>query len=231
MKMADVIVKNRIKGKNYETLVDLDKALALKKGEGSSEGIMVMDAIFHDSKKGLHAGEDDLKDAFKTTNVQEVTEKLIKGGEIQIPKEHRDKERENKKKQIVDFLAKQAIDPRTDTPHTAARIESAIDESGVSIDNKPVEQQITKIIEQIKKVLPIKIQTKKLKLKIPSEHTGKAYGLVQEYKESENWLGNGDLEIVVNIPVGLQDDFYDKLNSFTHGSVISEEIKETEGEE
>jgi len=45
-------------------------------------------------------------------------------------------------------------------------------------------------------------------IKIPAEHTGKVYGLVQEYKEKENWLSNGDLEVVVNIPVGLQEDFY-----------------------
>lgn len=224
--MTDVIAKVRIKGKNYETLVDLDKALKVKKGELSVEGVMVMDRIFHDSKKGLHAGEDDLKEAFETTNILEVVEKIIKKGEIQVPKEHRDKEREDKKKQIVDFLSRQAMDPRTDAPHTADRISAAIDEAGVSIDNKPIEQQITKIIEQIKKVLPIKIQTKKLKLKIPAEHTGRVYGLVNEHKESENWLSNGDLEIIINLPSGLQDDFYDKLNSFTHGSVLSEEIKE-----
>lgn len=224
--MTDVITKLRIKGKNYETLVDLDKALRFKKGGGSSDGIMVWDKIFHDSKKGLHVSENDLKEAFGTDDIQKVVEKIIKQGEINIPKEHKDKEREDKKKKIIDFLVRQAVDPRTNLPHTASRIEEALDETGINIDNKPIEQQISKIVEEIKKVLPMKIQTKKLKLRIPSEHTGRAYGLVQEYKESESWLGNGDLEVTINLPLGLQDDFYDKLNSFTHGSVLSQEIKE-----
>ena len=57
-------------------------------------------------------------------------------------------------------------------------------------------------------------------------HTGKAYGLLAEYKEKEEWLSNGDLQITLNIPVGIQMEFYDKLNSITHGSAITEEINE-----
>ncbi len=223
----DVIARIRIKGKDYEILVDMDKALAFKKGRlGSVAEVLNIEKIFHDSKKGLHVSDADLEEAFGTSNINEVAEKIIKQGEIQIPKEYRDKEREGKKKQIVDFLARHAIDPRTDKPHTADRISAAIDEAGISIDNKPIEQQITKTIEKIKAILPIKIQTKKLKLRISSEHTGRVYGLLSEYKETEKWLSNGDLECIVYIPVGLQEDFYDKLNAITHGSAISEEIKE-----
>lgn len=225
--MTDIIAKTRIKGKNYEILVDVDKALQLKQGKDVSvENVLAVNEVFHDSKKGLHVSDSDLNDAFGSSDINTVAEKIIKQGELQIPKEYRDKEREDKKKQIVDFLSRHGLDPRTNNPHTTDRISAAIDEAGVSIDNKPIEQQMSKIIEKVKTVLPIKIQTKKLKLRIPSEHTGKVYGILNEYKESENWLSNGDLECIVNIPVGLQEDFYDKLNAITHGSAISEEIKE-----
>ena len=56
-------------------------------------------------------------------------------------------------------------------------------------------------------------------------HTGRAYGIINEYKEKEEWLGNGDLKVIVNIPVGLQSEFYDKLNSITHGAALTEELK------
>lgn len=225
--MTDVIARIKIKGKNYEILVDLDKALQLKQGKPVAiENALAFDHVFYDSKKGLRVSDTDLKDAFGATEMNSVAEKIIKQGEVQVPKEYRDTERENKKKQIIDFLSKYVIDPRTNKPHTPDRISAAIDEAGVSIDNKPVEQQITKVIEKIRAILPIKIQTKKLKLRIPAVHTGKVYGLITEYKESENWLANGDLECVINLPVGLQEDFYDKLNSITHGSALSQEIKE-----
>ena len=47
-----------------------------------------------------------------------------------------------------------------------------------------------------------------------------------QYKEEENWLDNGDLQVIVNVPSGIVIDFYDKLNSVTHGSVITEDIRE-----
>ena len=71
-------------------------------------------------------------------------------------------------------------------------------------------------------------ETKKIKIKIPAEHTGRAYGLIQDYKEKEEWLSNGSLEVILNIPTGIQSDFYDKLNNITHGSALTEEIKEEE---
>jgi ribosome maturation protein SDO1 len=57
-------------------------------------------------------------------------------------------------------------------------------------------------------------------------YTGKIYGLVNQYKEKEDWLADGSLKVIVNIPVGLQMEFYDKLNAVTRGAVLSEEIKQ-----
>ncbi len=224
--MTDVIARIKVKGKHYEIFVNVEKALQLKHGKPVSiDDSLSTDKVFYNSKEGLHVSDSDLMNAFGTSDIKKIAEKIIKQGEIQVPKEYKDKEREDKKKQIVDFLARCSTDPRTNLPHTADRISSAIDEAGISVDNKPIEQQITDIIEKIKKVLPIKIKTKKLKLRIPAEHTGRVYGLISDYKESENWLSNGDLECVINLPAGLQEDFYDKLNAITHGSAISQEIK------
>ena len=67
---------------------------------------------------------------------------------------------------------------------------------------------------------------KKVKIIVPAQHTGQVYGLVNEYKEKEEWKENGDLEVILNVPAGIIFEFYDKLNSSTHGSAITEEIKE-----
>jgi ribosome maturation protein SDO1 len=225
--MTDVIAKIKIKGKYYETVVDVDKALQFKKGKQIDiSEILQIDNIFYDFKKGLHVSEKDLIDAFGSSSYLDAAIKIITQGEIQVPKDFKDKEREEKKKKIVDFLSKYSIDPRTNNPHTANTISSAIDEAGISIDNKPIEQQIFKILEKLKVILPIRIQSKKIKLIIPAEFTGRVYGLLNDYKEKEEWLSNGSLECIINLPVGLQEHFYDQLNSITHGSVISQEIKE-----
>jgi len=39
-------------------------------------------------------------------------------------------------------------------------------------------------------------------------------------------LNDGSLEMIVNVPSGLIMDFYDRLNSVTHGSAITEDVRE-----
>lgn len=224
--MTNVIARIKLKGKNFEIIVDVDKAVELKEGKNVGIGEAVeIDRIFTDSKKGFHAGEDDLQECFGTTDFNEIATAIIKKGEIQLPSEYKEKEREGKIKQVVDFLVMNAVDAQTGRPFTPGRIATALKEAGVNIKNKPIDTQIREIIEQLAPVIPIKIETKKIKLTIPAQHTGRAYGIINAYKESEEWLGNGDLKVVVNVPAGFQMEFYDKINAVTQGSALSEEIK------
>jgi|SRR3989344_1266441 len=212
-------------GKNFEIIVDLDNALDFKKGKGSANNFLEIDKIFSDSKKGQVASSSDLKNAFGTEDIYEIAERIVKQGEVLVTQEHRDEEKEKKFKQIVDFLTTNAIDPKTERPHTSERIRNALEQAHVNIKNAPIESQINDIISHINKIIPIKIETKKIKIIVPAIHTGKIYGMINQYKEQENWLNDGSLEIFVKVPAGLIMDFYDKLNSVTHGSAITEEIK------
>ena len=225
--MTNTIARIKTGGKNFEIIIDnIDKAVEFKKIGGDVSEFLAIDTIFTDSKKGDHAGEDDLKKAFGTIDFKEIAGKIIKQGEIQISQEFRDNQQDEKTKQIVNFLVKNAVDPRTNNPYTEDRIKTALKEASINIKNKPIESQISEIIRKLISVIPIKIETKKVIITIPAQYTGQAYGVLQTYKESEEWLGNGNLKVLVNIPAGLQMDFYDKLNAITHGAVLSEEVKE-----
>ncbi|KHO52909.1 MAG: hypothetical protein QT05_C0013G0026, partial [archaeon GW2011_AR13] len=39
-------------------------------------------------------------------------------------------------------------------------------------------------------------------------------------------LNDGSLEVIVNVPAGMIMSFFDKLNSITRGSALTENIKE-----
>ncbi len=223
--MVNVEAKLKIKGKNFEILVDVDKALQFKKGLGKIDNVLAMDTVFNDVKKGLKASASDLKEIFGTEDAKIAAEKIIRQGELNVPVSYKKEEKENKLKQIIDFLAKNALDPITGKPHTAARIEEAIELAGINIENKPIEQQISRIVSKLKEIIPLKMETKKLKILVPAVHTGKVFGLLQEYKEKEEWLGNGDLSCIINIPSGIEMEFYDKLNAVTHGSAVVQEVK------
>ena len=224
--MTDTIARLRTGKITFETMVDLDSAMKMRKGEKVSPTLVVRDtAVYTDQKKGMRAGTAELMNVFGTTDLFAVTEQIIKKGQLEVTQEYRDEKLDARRKQIVDFLAKNASDARTGRPFTPDIIQSSLKEASVHIQDKPVERQITDIIESLKKIIPLKIETKKLRVKIPSVHTGKIYGLIQEYKEKEEWQQNGDLEVTLNIPIGMQMEFYDKLNGVTHGTALSEEIK------
>jgi ribosome maturation protein SDO1 len=225
--MTDTIARLRVGKVIFETMVDMENAMKMKKGLLNDVGSVIRDnAIYTNLKKGMRAGNGEMEIAFETTDFPTIVERIVKKGEIELNQEFRDEAVENKKKQIIDFLSKNAVDVRTGRPLTSDLISSAIKQSGVKIENLPIEKQIKNVTETLKKVIPIKIETKKILIKIPAQYTGQVYGVVQEYKEKENWLPDGSLEVVVSIPVGLQSEFYDRLNKFTHGSTISQEIKE-----
>src|SRR3989344_5879801 len=170
IKMTNTIARIKQRGKHFEIIVDMDKALNFRRGMGSPADFLEIDRVFYDSKKGTAASGDDLEISFGTKDVNSIAERIVKNGEVLVTQEHRDEEKEKKYKQVVDFLVVNAINPQ---------------------DNRPLTAEI-----------------------------------IKKYKETENWLSNGDLEAVVSIPSGIIMNFYDKLNSLTHGSMMTEEISE-----
>ncbi len=224
--MTQTTARIKQHGKHFEIIVDLDKALKFKKGISANVDFLEIDKIFTDSKQGRKAPEKDIMEAFGTEDVNSIAGKIVKSGEILLTQEFREEAKDSKIKQVVDFLSRNAVDPKTGNPHTPQRITSSLEEAHVNIKNVPIENQIGEIIEKLSTILPIKLETKKVRIIVPAIHTGKAYGILNPYKETENWMSNGDMEVTVRIPAGLVMGFYDKLNSVTHGSATTEEIKE-----
>jgi len=223
--MAHVMARMKVKGKQYEISVDLDEALKVKAGKGDVMAALQGNNIFVDLKKGNVAPSKDLMDAFGTTDVYQIAQKIMVSGEVQKNQEFRDAERDAKVKQLVDAIVRNAIDQHG-RPYTSERIVRGLQEVHYNIDIRPADQQLHDAIHALKNILPIKVEVKRVKLTIPARFTGQVYGLFKDIKESEEWLGNGDLQVIANIPSGMQLDFYDKLNGVTHGAVRSEEMPE-----
>jgi len=225
---TNITARLRIKNKDFEILVDCDKALAFRKtGVGGIDNVLATTQVFLDLKKGNKAGIKDLEEAFGTSEISKVATQILKNGEIELPIEYRKKMRDEKRRQVIEWLAKNCADPRTGLPHPPMRIESALEQAKVKIDeNKSAEDQISEIIHALQPIMPIKIEVKKFAVKIPSMYTGKIYSIIQgTKKEKEEWLEDGSMKITVELPAGIQMEFFDKINGLTHGSAIVEEIK------
>jgi ribosome maturation protein SDO1 len=222
--MAQTTARLTKQGKHFEILVDLEEALKVKKGEGNINSAVLTDAIFYNLKSGEHASTEDLSKNFGTTDATEVAERIIKTGEVVKTTESINKEQEQKYKRVVDLLVTSAVSPEG-RPYTPDRIMKALHEAHIQVKNKPVEEQIGEIMDHLRKVLPLSIEVKRAKLRIPVLYAAKAYGVAKEYIKEENWQNNGDLEAVIEVPSALITDFYERLNNMTHGSIVSEEIK------
>jgi ribosome maturation protein SDO1 len=222
--MVQTVARIRRGNNDFEILVDLDEALKVRKGEGDISAAVLTDSVFHNLKSGEHAAQDVLEVEFQTGDFNEICEQIIKRGEVVLPTEYKNDQVEIKYKQVVDFISKNATSPEG-RPYTPDRIMTALKEAKVVVKNKPIESQVKEILEQLQRIIPIKLEVKRMRLIIPAQYTGKAYGIVSNYKEEEEWLSNGDLSIIVKVPAGLVLDFFDKLNGVTHGASLSEELK------
>ena len=85
----------------------------------------------------------------------------------------------------------------------------------------PAEEQVEDVLKQIQVVIPIRMESLKMAVKVPAKYAAKAYNVVAQIaqiKESE-WQNDGSWIGVVSLPAGLQMELLDGLNSLTHGRV------------
>ena len=224
-----VTAKYSKQGLNFEILVDCEKAIELKQGKDISlDEVVVTFDIFKDVKKGEHVAESDLKKIFNTENKQEIVKKIIKEGVIQLTKEYRDKLREEKKLKIINLIHRNSINPSNNLPHPVTRIQAAMEEAKVRIDEfKNAEDQVKEIVDKIRHVLPIKFEVREIELIIPAKYAGKSYSTLKQFGTvlKDEWQNDGSLLAILEIPAGLQTELFDKLNSLTHGDVQSKIVK------
>ena len=217
------IIKLKTHGQHFEILADSTKALALKSGvAGDIRDILAAQKIFTDAKKGMEASPNALKDIFKTDDPLEVAKLIIQKGEIPVTSEHRAELREQKKKQIINMIHRNAVDPKTHTPHPPQRIEAALEEAKFHVDEvKDVSKQVEEALKAIRPILPIKFEIKEIAVKIPPEFAAKSYSILNSFgkKIREDWQTDGSLVVVVEIPGGLEEDFHGKLNALCHGDI------------
>jgi len=55
--------------------------------------------------------------SFGTTDTLKIADIILKKGVLQLTTEQRRKMVEDKRKQIIDFISRQAVDPKTNLPH------------------------------------------------------------------------------------------------------------------
>jgi len=228
--MSETINLARLKkgSEVFEIVIDPEKAVAARHGKADIRDAVRVPKVFSDAKKGMLASEQRMQALFGTADPLEVAKHILKDGDIQVTAEYRAQLREQKRRQLVEFIRRNGVDPRTHAPHPAQRIEAAMEQAKVRVDEfKPVEQQVQDAIKALRPILPISFEVKRIELTIPAQYAPKAHSAVKQFGKilNEAWQNDGSWRGTLEIPGGMEQELYDKLNALTHGEVIAKVIK------
>src|SRR3989338_3392690 len=195
-----VVAKLKKGSKTYEILVDSQGAHDFKKGKSVSlSEVLVTDEIFYDAKKGIRASEHELMEIFGTDDHEEICSIIIKEGNTPVTADMKREELEIKKRQIINLIHKNVVDPNSGKPHPPQRIETAMNEAKVRIDEKKsAEEQMNDVINQLRRIIPIKSEIREVNVKIPSQYAGRLQGIIRKYGRvlREDW---GSDSLLVNM--------------------------------
>lgn len=223
-KMTDrfIVARLTMEGDKFELIVKPDPALDYKLGKKVDiSSVLVSDDIYSDAQKGSRASSEKMMKHFKTSDSAEVAKQILVRGELNLTTDQRRKMVEEKKKQIVQFINKSFVDPKTHLPHPIVRIEAALEESRVVIDPfKNADDQTKAAVDALRKILPLKSETSKLTVTVPPQFAAQSYSVLKSMGDlkGEEWLADGSLRAVLEMNASLKGQFLDRLGSATKGS-------------
>ncbi|MFC4448242.1 ribosome assembly factor SBDS [Halorussus aquaticus] len=219
-------------GERFEVLVDPDAALEIKRGEfdGELEEVIAAEDVFEDASRGDRPAETALEEVFGTTDPLEIIPQVIRDGEIQITAEQRREMQEQKHKQLINRITRNAVNPQMDdAPHPPERIESALEETDFRVDPmEPVGTQVDDALDALKPVIPIRFDEVTVAVQVPADYAGSAQAKIRQFGEleREEWQNDGGWVGVLTFPAGMQNEFYDLVNEHTSGEAETRIIKD-----
>jgi ribosome maturation protein SDO1 len=223
------IVKYSFSNEKFELLVKPDPAFDYKIGKISDiSKILVSDEIYTDSGKGLRASSEKLQRVFKTDDQTKIAEVIMQKGDLNLTTEQRKKMTLEKKKQIVTFISKTYVDPKTHLPHPPLRIEQAMIDGRISIDPfKKAEDQTNEIIEKLRSIIPLKTENLTLQISVPAQFVAQSYTVLKSTGtlKKEDWQPNGSLKAILEIPAAARPNVIDRLGAITKGTAFVEVLQ------
>lgn len=215
-------IKYKKKGKEVQLLIDFDKLQEFRKNPEKIpiEDVVADDKIYTEQSRGEIASEQTLKTIFETIDENTILHEILINGDCQIPTAYLNKLREEKKRQVINYVVENAFNPQTNTKFTYSMIESIIESLHCNFDPlKDSTLQAETILKDIKKKVPISMNRITMILKIPGMYCGKFYGPFRNYGtiQKEYFDEKGNLHLHLEIPEGKIDDVATFIKTNSNG--------------
>jgi len=217
--MQHQLVKYKSGTYYFEIATNLGSVLKYRDGKIGWDKVAFTDEIFKNLAKGERATRDELKQAFGTDNVQECLKKIVDRGDLQLTTQERKEKVEQKRAEIVTYIHKYYINPKTNTPHPVVRIENALETLKFRVDSDlPAERQAIDIIKKLPEIMPIKRSDMHATLTVSLQFVGQIIGIVQQWAKliRESYTSESCIMELSVIP-GDYDNLLSELNKATKG--------------
>jgi len=219
----------------FEVMTKPGSVLKYRAGQLGISNVLEADIVFKDLSKGDKASSIDLVEVFKTDNQAECCQKIVDEGQLQMTDAERKEILEKKRREIVNYLHKYYLDPKSKAPHPVVRIENALTDLKYRVDpDTPVEKQVQEIMKNMPGVLPMRKMDMTGWITIPHAHIGVAQGQLKKFVtvkherynddgcEFEVTLVPGDYEALISLLNNTCKGEYDiKIDGATHLSTSS----------
>ncbi|WP_319379153.1 ribosome assembly factor SBDS [uncultured Methanocorpusculum sp.] len=210
-------------GLKFELLVDPELADKMRHGEDLDiEDVVAAMYVYENASRGDKSPDEDLIKAFKTTDFTEIAKHIILKGEIHLTTEQRRHLIEEKRRRVITFIARNAVNPQTGLPHPVMRIEMALDQVRINYDPfKSVDDLVKEAVKALRPILPIRFEERRIATKFPMDFAAKAYASISSAAyvtmDKNEWQNDGSWICVVTIPAGMQEEFFNLANAAAKG--------------
>lgn len=213
------LVKYSVGKKNYEIAVKPTKVPLYRKQKITSlDDVLLSFDVYRDFSKGEVCSTSDLSE-FELDSKEKVLKKILMDGDYQLSTQERRELTEKKKREIITYIHKYYIDPKSNLPHPPDRIEGVLDKIHFNIDYKQsAESQVKLIVQKMLGQLSLRKTVMDCDFEISHELFGKSSGIIQKYCKilTQKFTVDG-VKLHVEIIPGDFDVFIKQLNDITKG--------------
>mgnify|MGYP001584206009 CR=1 FL=1 len=146
-----------IKYRKFELLCNPETVQPFRMGTMEFSQVIAVEEIFTNSSKGNVAKAQDLEKAFDTSNFEEIAELILKKGQFSFTTKELADMREQKKRQVVELIHTNFIEPKTEKPYSVSLIEHTLKEIRFVADpHVPATKQFEKCEKKLKDKIVLK---------------------------------------------------------------------------
>eukprot|EP01120_Amphizonella_sp_Union-15-10_P012441 TRINITY_DN551_c0_g1_i2.p1 TRINITY_DN551_c0_g1~~TRINITY_DN551_c0_g1_i2.p1 ORF type:complete len:269 (-),score=52.70 TRINITY_DN551_c0_g1_i2:103-873(-) len=195
----------------FEIATKKGAALKYRQGTLGYDNVLHSDTVWKNFGKGERASDEELGVAFGNISANDIIKLILEKGELSLSTDERKEMVDQKRREIVNYIHKYYVDPKTRTPHPVTRIDAGLTQIKARIEpDIPADRQAQELIKKLIEVVPLKRSEIQATITVSHQWIGATAGILKKYcvVSSDKYTASG-----CEYQVTLVPGDYEKLNN------------------